>query len=107
MAMPSCCSGDMKAGVPTIAPACVRGLAEETLAVGRGRAVRAHELEGDLAVELGIVGGEDLAHAAGADPPEDDVAADAVALAERLPGHVAEVGGEAFEVARGNRGDLL
>jgi hypothetical protein len=39
----------------------------------------AQELERDPPIELGIVGGEDHAHAAGADPAQDHVAADRVA----------------------------
>src|SRR5262249_28755985 len=44
--------------------------------LGAGQ-VGADELDGDLAVEVRVVGRDDDAHAAGADPPEDDEAADA------------------------------
>src|SRR5262249_24598088 len=46
----------------------------------------AQELEGDLAVQLGIVGGVDDPHAAGADEAEDDVAT--YRLAARETGRV-------------------
>ena len=63
------------------------GLAQESaLALGRGHgpgAAREQQLDGDLAVELGIVGGVDLPHAADAEPLEHDVAADLVAADER------------------------
>jgi hypothetical protein len=36
------------------------------------------QLEGDLAIELGVVGGVDDAHAARAERAEDDVAADLI-----------------------------
>ena len=55
------------------------GLAqEEGLAVAGAVAVdlAVHELDGDLAIELGVVGGVDDAHAAGAELVDDEVAAD-------------------------------
>jgi hypothetical protein len=59
------------------------GLAEEAgLADVKPAWTRCEELEGDAAVELGVVGGVDDAHAAVAEGAGDDVAADRV-LAQR------------------------
>jgi hypothetical protein len=49
----------------------------------RGALVRPQELEGDLAIELRVVGGVDLAHAAAPDHVEDGVAADAGSALQR------------------------
>jgi hypothetical protein len=61
-------------------PAC-RGLSIAGI-VG----IRSKELHRELAIELGIVGGVDDAHAAFADLREDDVAAERRAAGERGPG---------------------
>ena len=61
------------------------GLAQESGGAG-GFAVAGSaavdELDGDLAVELGVVGGVDDAHAAGAEALEDDVASEQFAARE-------------------------
>jgi hypothetical protein len=49
--------------------------AAEVLLLAAGEA-RVQELDGDLAVELGVIGGIDHAHAAGAEAAEDDEAAE-------------------------------
>jgi hypothetical protein len=53
-------------------------------AVGVVVEVGAEEFDRDLAVELTVVGGEDDAHGAGADLLEDDIAAEAIAVAGDL-----------------------
>jgi hypothetical protein len=68
------------------------GLAEEGGA-GPGVAARVvHELDGDLAVELLVVGGEDHAHAAVAEQLEQGVAADPARLSEPRERGVGAVG---------------
>ncbi len=61
------------------------GLAGEALAQARlvAHAGGAHQLEGDLAVELGVEGAVDHAHAARADGVDDDVAAESGAAGPR------------------------
>jgi hypothetical protein len=89
------------------------GLAQEAdLAAAAGSG--AQELEGDLAVEVGVEGGVDDAHGAGAEAIEEDVAADAEAAREVLGGGdegVARGAGGALGVAEqgvgGGRGGAL
>ena len=70
---------DVGVGEPGQGP----GLAQQAEAVGRA-GPEAQQLERDLAVELGVVGGVDHAHAAAAELREHDVAADHAAAGQRL-----------------------
>jgi hypothetical protein len=58
------------------------GLAEHAGLTAGVAGARQHDLEGDAAIELGVVGGVDHAHAAGAERIEQDVAAEHGALGE-------------------------
>jgi hypothetical protein len=71
------------------------GLAEQAGAglVGAAAAQRAQELDGDAAVELGVVAEVDLAHAADAEQLEHDEATDLVAAAELVGGGLGGAGG--------------
>ncbi|MBK7827693.1 MAG: hypothetical protein IPJ59_21235 [Nannocystis sp.] len=61
------------------------GLAQEAELAGAVRA-RTQQLERDLAVEVGVEGGVDDPHRAGAEAVEDDVAADHRAALELVAG---------------------
>ena len=75
------------------------GLAEEAGGAGAvGVLAAAQELDGDLAVELGVVGGVDDAHTAGAEAAEHDVAAERLAAGAR---GLVVLGAGAAEVGRG------